>query len=135
MGDTAAAAPTRKFGRICVFCGSNSGNRAVFGDAALELGQGLVSNADDAPYSRATGAPAPAPKFDRPGAARGRTPPFLDWVIGSLLSRGVDGRISWWVFPFLQVTRGIDLVYGGGSVGLMGLIAQTVLDGGCSVLG
>jgi hypothetical protein len=47
----------------------------------------------------------------------------------------VDGGISWWVFPFLQVTRGIDLVYGGGSVGLMGLIAQTVLDGGCSVLG
>jgi NAD(P)H-hydrate repair Nnr-like enzyme with NAD(P)H-hydrate dehydratase domain len=45
MVDTAAAAPTRKFGRICVFCGSNSGNRAVFGDAALELGQGLVSNA------------------------------------------------------------------------------------------
>ncbi|KAM0833965.1 hypothetical protein ACQ4PT_063927 [Festuca glaucescens] len=40
MGDTAAAAPTRRFGRICVFCGSNSGNRAVFGDAALELGQG-----------------------------------------------------------------------------------------------
>ena len=30
---------------------------------------------------------------------------------------------------------GIDLVYGGGSIGLMGLIAQTVLDGGCSVLG
>nr|CAB3478080.1 unnamed protein product [Digitaria exilis] len=33
------------------------------------------------------------------------------------------------------VARGINLVYGGGSVGLMGLIAQTVLDGGCSVLG
>jgi hypothetical protein len=45
MGDTAAAAPARRFSRICVFCGSNSGNRAVFGDAALELGQGLVSNA------------------------------------------------------------------------------------------
>ncbi|XP_044340939.1 probable cytokinin riboside 5'-monophosphate phosphoribohydrolase LOGL1 isoform X1 [Triticum aestivum] len=78
MGDTTAAAsapaPPRKFGRICVFCGSNSGNRAVFGDAALELGQGLV-------------------------------------------------------------TRGVDLVYGGGSIGLMGLIAQTVLDGGCHVLG
>ncbi|XP_048564080.1 probable cytokinin riboside 5'-monophosphate phosphoribohydrolase LOGL1 [Triticum urartu] len=78
MGDTTAAAaapaPPRKFGRICVFCGSNSGNRAVFGDAALELGQGLV-------------------------------------------------------------TRGVDLVYGGGSIGLMGLIAQTVLDGGCRVLG
>lgn len=38
-------------------------------------------------------------------------------------------------FSPLQVARGIDLVYGGGSVGLMGLIAQTVLDGGCSVLG
>lgn len=35
----------------------------------------------------------------------------------------------------MQVAKGIDLVYGGGSVGLMGLIAQTVLDGGCSVLG
>lgn len=34
-----------------------------------------------------------------------------------------------------QVSRGIELVYGGGSVGLMGLIAQTVLDGGCGVLG
>ncbi|KAK8453511.1 hypothetical protein SEVIR_5G293200v4 [Setaria viridis] len=76
MGDNSAAdapAPGR-FGRICVFCGSNPGNRAVFGDAALDLGKELVA-------------------------------------------------------------RGIDLVYGGGSVGLMGLIAQTVLDGGCSVLG
>ncbi|KAG2600174.1 hypothetical protein PVAP13_5KG480300 [Panicum virgatum] len=76
MGDTSAAdAPAAsRFGRICVFCGSNPGNRPVFGDAALDLGKELVA-------------------------------------------------------------RGIDLVYGGGSVGLMGLIAQTVLDGGCSVLG
>uniref|UniRef100_K3XM11 cytokinin riboside 5'-monophosphate phosphoribohydrolase n=1 Tax=Setaria italica TaxID=4555 RepID=K3XM11_SETIT len=76
MGDNSAAdAPVPgRFGRICVFCGSNPGNRAVFGDAALDLGKELVA-------------------------------------------------------------RGIDLVYGGGSVGLMGLIAQTVLDGGCSVLG
>ena len=35
----------------------------------------------------------------------------------------------------LQVQRKIDLVYGGGSVGLMGLISQTVYDGGCHVLG
>ncbi|ONI33168.1 hypothetical protein PRUPE_1G409400 [Prunus persica] len=35
----------------------------------------------------------------------------------------------------LQVKRKIDLVYGGGSVGLMGLISQTVYDGGCHVLG
>ncbi|KAL6614648.1 hypothetical protein ACP70R_036918 [Stipagrostis hirtigluma subsp. patula] len=81
MGETtaaaaaaAAAAQPSRFGRICVFCGSNPGNRAVFGDAALGLGRELV-------------------------------------------------------------VRGIDLVYGGGSVGLMGLIAQTVLDGGCRVLG
>lgn len=35
----------------------------------------------------------------------------------------------------LQVKRNIDLVYGGGSVGLMGLISQRVYDGGCHVLG
>lgn len=34
-----------------------------------------------------------------------------------------------------MVSRKIDLVYGGGSVGLMGMISQRVLDGGCHVLG
>ncbi|CAI9093724.1 OLC1v1029276C1 [Oldenlandia corymbosa var. corymbosa] len=34
-----------------------------------------------------------------------------------------------------QVTRKIDLVYGGGSVGLMGMISQRVFDGNCHVLG
>lgn len=33
------------------------------------------------------------------------------------------------------VNRKINLVYGGGSVGLMGLISQRVYDGGCDVLG
>ncbi|KAB5541028.1 hypothetical protein DKX38_014002 [Salix brachista] len=33
------------------------------------------------------------------------------------------------------VRRKIDLVYGGGSLGLMGLISQTVFNGGCHVLG
>ncbi|CAH9099917.1 unnamed protein product [Cuscuta europaea] len=33
------------------------------------------------------------------------------------------------------VLRKIDLVYGGGSIGLMGLISQRVYDGGCHVLG
>ncbi|KAK4401228.1 UNVERIFIED_CONTAM: Cytokinin riboside 5'-monophosphate phosphoribohydrolase LOG8 [Sesamum calycinum] len=33
------------------------------------------------------------------------------------------------------VNRKINLVYGGGSVGLMGLISQRVYDGGCHVLG
>lgn len=63
-----------KFKRVCVFCGSNSGNRQVFSDAAIELGDELVK-------------------------------------------------------------RKIELVYGGGSVGLMGLISQKVYDGGCHVLG
>uniref|UniRef100_A0A2P2JEM1 Cytokinin riboside 5'-monophosphate phosphoribohydrolase n=1 Tax=Rhizophora mucronata TaxID=61149 RepID=A0A2P2JEM1_RHIMU len=62
------------FKRVCVFCGSNSGRRQVFSDAAFELGDELVK-------------------------------------------------------------RKIDLVYGGGSVGLMGLISQKVYDGGCHVLG
>ncbi|XP_062079360.1 cytokinin riboside 5'-monophosphate phosphoribohydrolase LOG8-like [Humulus lupulus] len=33
------------------------------------------------------------------------------------------------------VKRNINLVYGGGSVGLMGLVSQTVFYGGCHVLG
>lgn len=57
-----------------MFCGSNSGHRNVFSDAAVELGNELVK-------------------------------------------------------------RKINLVYGGGSVGLMGLISQRVYDGGCHVLG
>ncbi len=35
----------------------------------------------------------------------------------------------------LLASRGIGLVYGGGAVGLMGLIADTVLDGGGTVTG
>ncbi|KAF5735701.1 hypothetical protein HS088_TW15G01216 [Tripterygium wilfordii] len=63
-----------KFKRVCVFCGSNSGNRKIFSEAALDLGRQLVE-------------------------------------------------------------RKMDLVYGGGSVGLMGLVSQTVYDAGCQVLG
>ncbi|KAH7854738.1 hypothetical protein Vadar_017273 [Vaccinium darrowii] len=63
-----------RFKRICVFCGSSSGNKASYQDAAVELGKELVE-------------------------------------------------------------RRIDLVYGGGSVGLMGLVSQAVHDGGRHVLG
>ena len=35
----------------------------------------------------------------------------------------------------LQVVRNIDLVYGGGSIGLMGLVSQAVYEGGRHVLG
>ncbi|XP_071705098.1 cytokinin riboside 5'-monophosphate phosphoribohydrolase LOG8-like [Rutidosis leptorrhynchoides] len=70
-----------KFKRVCVFCGSNPGNREVFSDAATELGYEMIS-----------------------------------------------------FFTFC-VKRKISLVYGGGSVGLMGMISQRVFDGGCHVLG
>ncbi|KAJ0025237.1 hypothetical protein Pint_09267 [Pistacia integerrima] len=63
-----------RFQRVCVFCGSSTGKRNCYRDAALELGQELVS-------------------------------------------------------------RRLDLVYGGGSVGLMGLISQEVHRGGGRVLG
>lgn len=132
MGDNSAAdAPVPgRFGRICVFCGSNPGNRAVFGDAALDLGKELVMRR---PMARQRPqAPPPLPP----------TPPgrFEISILGSIsllasvLAHARRGRIPRVLFS-LQVARGIDLVYGGGSVGLMGLIAQTVLDGGCSVLG
>ena len=35
----------------------------------------------------------------------------------------------------MQVEKNIDLVYGGGSIGLMGLVSQAVHDGGRHVLG
>ncbi|KAJ4971420.1 hypothetical protein NE237_004519 [Protea cynaroides] len=63
-----------RFKTVCVFCGSETGNRKIFSDAALDLGRELVE-------------------------------------------------------------RKMDLVYGGGSIGLMGLISQTVFNGGCHVLG
>ncbi|KAK9690644.1 hypothetical protein RND81_09G142900 [Saponaria officinalis] len=63
-----------KFKRVCVFCGSSSGNRDSYKQAAIELGQELV-------------------------------------------------------------TKGLGLVYGGGSIGLMGLVSQTVHHGGGHVMG
>ncbi|KAL8255715.1 hypothetical protein R6Q59_030782 [Mikania micrantha] len=63
-----------RFKRICVFCGSSSGKKASYQEAAIELGKELVE-------------------------------------------------------------RRIDLVYGGGSVGLMGFVSQAVHDGGRHVLG
>ncbi|XP_048331118.2 cytokinin riboside 5'-monophosphate phosphoribohydrolase LOG5 [Ziziphus jujuba] len=63
-----------RFKRVCVFCGSTTGKRDCYSDAAVELGQELVS-------------------------------------------------------------RKLDLVYGGGSVGLMGIVSREVYRGGGHVLG
>ncbi|XP_073393871.1 probable cytokinin riboside 5'-monophosphate phosphoribohydrolase LOGL10 [Physcomitrium patens] len=66
--------PSKRFKKICVFCGSSSGKKGVFSNEALNLGRELVN-------------------------------------------------------------RKIDLVYGGGSIGLMGQVAQTVKAGGGQVCG
>ena len=60
--------------RLCVFCGSSTGRRAIHADAARALGMSLAR-------------------------------------------------------------RGLGLVYGGGSIGLMGVVADAVLAGGGSVIG
>ncbi|KAF8377837.1 hypothetical protein HHK36_031222 [Tetracentron sinense] len=65
---------TSRFRRVCVFCGSSTGNKPSYQLAAIQLGNELVE-------------------------------------------------------------RNIDLVYGGGSIGLMGLVSQAVFDGGRHVLG
>ncbi|KAI3994555.1 hypothetical protein MKX01_028299 [Papaver californicum] len=67
-------AKSSRFKRVCVFCGSSTGKKNCYKDAALELAQELVS-------------------------------------------------------------RKLDLVYGGGSNGLMGLVSQAVHHGGGHVLG
>ena len=75
MHDSANATTSeRRPSRLCVFCGSNHGERAEYAAAAADLGAALVE-------------------------------------------------------------RGIGLVYGGGRVGLMGVIADTVLAGGGEVIG
>jgi uncharacterized protein (TIGR00730 family) len=62
------------FHRLCVFCGSNTGNRSAYRQAAIR--------------------------------------------VGTLLADG-----------------GIELIYGGGKVGLMGILADTVLERGGRVIG
>ncbi|KAL6656425.1 hypothetical protein ACP70R_007251 [Stipagrostis hirtigluma subsp. patula] len=69
-----AAAGRSRFRRVCVFCGSSSGKRSSYRDAAVELGKELVA-------------------------------------------------------------RKVDLVYGGGSLGLMGEVADAVHKGGGHVIG
>ncbi|KAL2936911.1 Cytokinin riboside 5'-monophosphate phosphoribohydrolase LOG5 [Bienertia sinuspersici] len=63
-----------RFKSVCVFCGSSSGKRDSYREAAIELGQELVA-------------------------------------------------------------KRLNLVYGGGSIGLMGLVSQTVHQGGGHVIG
>ncbi|KAG6519445.1 hypothetical protein ZIOFF_022939 [Zingiber officinale] len=98
--------PSSRFRRVCVFCGSSSGKKESYRLAAIQLGHELVST------------------------------PFTNYIINSIIT----GPVGWFLRVALfvnlcQVQRNIDLVYGGGSVGLMGLVSQAVHDGGRHVLG
>ncbi len=72
--DRNAMSPNESLKNICVYCGSNSGNRAEYTDVAKQLAQELVS-------------------------------------------------------------RNLGLVYGGSSVGIMGVVASAVMDAGGRVTG
>ncbi|XP_008781256.1 cytokinin riboside 5'-monophosphate phosphoribohydrolase LOG3-like [Phoenix dactylifera] len=72
--EEAKVGKSSRFKRVCVFCGSSTGKRDCYQDAAVELGKELVA-------------------------------------------------------------RKVDLVYGGGSIGLMGLVSGAVHSGGGRVIG
>ncbi|KAG1361044.1 Cytokinin riboside 5'-monophosphate phosphoribohydrolase LOG5 [Cocos nucifera] len=72
--EEAQVGKSSRFKRVCVFCGSSTGKRNCYQDAAVELGKELVA-------------------------------------------------------------RKVDLVYGGGSIGLMGLVSEAVHSGGGHVIG
>nr|AXS75245.1 cytokinin riboside 5'-monophosphate phosphoribohydrolase [Phoenix canariensis]AXS75247.1 cytokinin riboside 5'-monophosphate phosphoribohydrolase [Phoenix paludosa]AXS75248.1 cytokinin riboside 5'-monophosphate phosphoribohydrolase [Phoenix reclinata]AXS75249.1 cytokinin riboside 5'-monophosphate phosphoribohydrolase [Phoenix sylvestris]AXS75252.1 cytokinin riboside 5'-monophosphate phosphoribohydrolase [Phoenix caespitosa]AXS75253.1 cytokinin riboside 5'-monophosphate phosphoribohydrolase len=72
--EEAKVGKSSRFKRVCVFCGSSTGKRNCYQDAAVELGKELVA-------------------------------------------------------------RKVDLVYGGGSIGLMGLVSGAVHSGGGHVIG
>lgn len=94
-----------RFKRVCVFCGSSPGKKQTYQLAATELGHELVSSPLLSLISFRT-------NFNR------------------LLFKG-SGPLA----IIMQVKRDIDLVYGGGSIGLMGLVSQAVYDGGRHVIG
>jgi hypothetical protein len=52
------------------------------------------------------------------------------WLLIESMGELLELFVCW-----CQVERGIDLVYGGGSIGLMGLVSHAVHDGGRHVIG
>ncbi|THU63153.1 hypothetical protein C4D60_Mb01t12710 [Musa balbisiana] len=92
-----------RFKRVCVFCGSSTGKRNCYQDAAVELGKELVT--------------------------------FLWWSLFSRLPLRCCAQLLRLLFLPAQVARKVDLVYGGGSVGLMGLVSEAVHHGGGHVIG
>jgi len=101
-----------RFRRVCVFCGSSSGKRSSYRDAAVELGRELVST--------------------------GRAPLIMSKLVhlfGSWMA-GFARTVSLVnLYAYQQVARKVDLVYGGGSLGLMGEVSEAVHKGGGHVIG
>ncbi|KAM0932671.1 putative LOG family protein [Dioscorea sansibarensis] len=141
-----------RFRRICVFCGSSPGRKPSYQEAAVELGKELfyLSSFDEE---------------GRDGCGKRclfkilwyytilRTKKFLEfkhfcWTFLFNFFLEIPILSSFFYDKVLDVTalnacilmrdqveRNIDLVYGGGSIGLMGLVSQAVHDGGRHVLG
>ncbi|KAI3447589.1 hypothetical protein Pfo_004254 [Paulownia fortunei] len=99
-----------KFKRICVFCGSSQGKKTSYQEAAIELGKVLAS----LKYLQLV--------F------------FLKWIRTYYLNV-LQQVLPLYYLHLAMVSRNIDLVYGGGSIGLMGLVSQAVHDGGRHVIG
>ncbi|KAB1226225.1 Cytokinin riboside 5'-monophosphate phosphoribohydrolase LOG1 [Morella rubra] len=95
-----------KFQRICVFCGSSPGKKSTYREAAIELGREL-SRTSFYNWKPLALALALALALLKPNI-------FSQSHISNHTHLG-DGR---------YVSRNIDLVYGGGSVGLMGSISK-----------
>lgn len=104
-----------RFKRVCVFCGSSTGKRNCYRDAAIELAQELVLDLfHNDPWNWVLSASVTDFAL------------IFSFVCNSL----------WHVFgDNVKVSRRLELVYGGGSIGLMGLVSQAVHRGGGKVLG
>lgn len=97
-----------RFKRVCVFCGSSTGKRNCYSDAAIDLAHELVPLSPiHKQYSRLN-------TF------------FFSLTLCTFFS---------FFLVCAKVARRLDLVYGGGSIGLMGLVSKAVHHGGGNVIG
>ena len=103
-----------------MFCGSSTGKRDCYRDAAIELGQELV------PIVYSICMP-----FSVSCSPQNQT----DVLCFEFFSNCLLKCLQEFCVLFVKVSRKLDLVYGGGSIGLMGLVSQAVHGGGGHVLG
>ncbi|RRT59668.1 hypothetical protein BHE74_00042746 [Ensete ventricosum] len=114
-----------RFRRICVFCGSQCGKKVSYQEAAIELGKELVM-------------PRQIEMGNREGLegdAGGHGASSVRWEDFVVSHERLLAVIWLSVEQPSCVKNGIDLVYGGGSIGLMGLVSHAVHDGGRHLTG